>query len=91
MNPGDVLEGEGALLQHGRLVAQVMYHLTIPQQTHFVINPTKQINFDYDDYLGGFILLSPTDAEKISLSDYTLELANKHRRLIWVERRYKEV
>ncbi len=92
MNPGDTLEGHGLLLQHGRRIADIDYHLTVPTQTHFVINPTGNLRFDYDDYLGGFILLTPGDAEKISLADeYTLELAGKTRKNIRVERRYKEV
>lgn len=90
MNPGDTLEGRGVLLQKGRLIATVDYHLTIPTQTHFVINPTGSLRFDYEDYLGGFILLSPADAEKISLSEYTLELVNKSKRKIRIERRYRK-
>jgi hypothetical protein len=91
MNPGDTLEGRGQLLQHGRLIAQIDYHLTIPTETHFVINPTGNLRFDYEDYLGGFILLKPDDAPKISLTEYTLELASKIKKPIRVERRYKEI
>jgi len=91
MNPGDTLEGHGLLLQHGRLVAEVDYHLTIPSETHFFVNPTGRFRLDYEEHLGGFIVIRPADEEKISLREYTLELANKHKRLIRVERRYKRI
>jgi hypothetical protein len=91
MNPGDVLEGTGLLLQHGRLIAGVDYHLTIPHQTHFVINPTGSFKLDYEDHLGGFVLVKPEDAEKIAMTEYTLELASKSRKTIRVERRYKQI
>lgn len=91
MNPGDILEGSGVLLQQGRLIARVDYHLTIPRETHFVINPTGSFRLDYEDHLGGFVLLAPDDAEKISLTEYTLELTNKNKKTIRVERRYKEI
>ncbi len=91
INPGDVLEGRGALLQHGRLIAGVDYQLTIPGQTHFLINPSGNIRSDYEEHAGGFILLSPEDAENLALTEYTLELVNKHKRTIHVERRYKNI
>ena len=91
INPGDVLQGHGALLRRGRLIAAVDYHLTIPSQTHFLINPTGKLRLDYEDHAGGFILLKPDDAETLSLTDYTLELANKSKKNITVERRYKEI
>jgi hypothetical protein len=92
MNPGDVLEGQGQLLEHGRLIATVSYHLSIPHQTHFIINPTGRVHFDYDTYLGGFILLRTDDAEKIRLAtNYTLELANKSKKTVYIERRYKKI
>ena len=90
-NPGDVLEGRGTLLQHGRLIAQVDYHLTIPTQTHFLANPTGKLWTNYKEYAGGFILLTPQDAKTISLTEYTLELAGKSIEHIRVERPYKEV
>jgi hypothetical protein len=90
MNPGDTLEGRGLLLQHGRLVAGVDYHLTIPRQTHFIIVPPGGLQPDYEAYLGGFILLAPADADKISLAEYTLELADKTKKTLRVERRYKQ-
>lgn len=90
MNPGDSLEGHGTLLQQGRLVAGVDYHLTIPRQTHFIIVPTGGLTPNYEAHLGGFILLDPADADKISLTEYTLELADKSKKTIRVERRYKE-
>lgn len=91
MNPGDTLTGRGLLLQHGRLVTEIDYHLTIPQQSHFFMNPTGKLRFDYDAYLGGFILVKPEAAAKVVLTEYTLELANRHRRQIRVERRYKQI
>ena len=48
MNPGDVLEGCGRLLQHGRLVVEVDYHLTIPRDLYFIINPTGSLHLDYE-------------------------------------------
>lgn len=89
MNPGDVLEGRGQLLQHGRFVANVDYHLTIPRDIYFVVNPTGAFRLDYEDYLGGFILLSPDDAAKLTLTDYTLALADQSKQTIRLERRYK--
>lgn len=91
MNPGDTLAGRGLLLQQGRLVANVDYHLTIPRQAHFIIVPPGGFSGDYDVHMGGFILLTPADAAKISLVEYTLELADKTKKLIRVERRYKEI
>jgi hypothetical protein len=91
MKPGDTLAGQGFLLQHGRLIAKVDYHLTIPPETHFVINPTGGLHVDYAMHLGGFILAAPEDVPKIQLTGYTLELADKSRKPIQVERRYKEV
>lgn len=91
MNPGDVLEGRGQLLQHGRLMANVDYHLTIPRDVYFMINPTGSFHLDYEDYLGGFILLAPDDAAKIILADYTLVLNDQRKKTIRVERRYKTI
>ncbi len=91
MNPGDTLTGRGLLLQHGRLVADVDYHLTIPRQTHFIIVPSGGFADDYEAHLSGFILLTPADAAKITLTEYTLELADKTKKIIRVERRYKEI
>jgi hypothetical protein len=90
MNPGDVLEGRGLLLQHGRLVANVHYHLAIPRDLYFLLNPTGRLRLDYEEYLGGFILVAAGDEEKISMDQYTLELSNKRKRTIQVERRYKK-
>jgi hypothetical protein len=91
MNPGDTWEGRGQLLIHGRFVAEVDYHLTLPAETHFYLNPTGKLRFAYEDYLAGFILLAPTDEANISLGDYTLELANKSKKAIRIERRYKQI
>ena len=90
MNPGEVFEGRGLLLQHGRLVAGVDYHLTIPRPLYFVINPSGSLQLDYEDHLGGFILLAPDEAAQITLTDYTLELADKSKKSIRVERRYRQ-
>jgi len=90
MNPGDVLEGRGLLLQHGRLVAEVHYHLTIPRDLYFVLNPTGKFHLDYEEYLGGFILVPLGDVEKVALDEYILELSDKSKRTIQVERRYKK-
>lgn len=91
MNPGDTLEGHGVLLQQGRLVARVAYHLTVPRQTHFIIVPSGGFRHDYEAHLSGFVLLTLGDADKISLAEYTLELADKSKKTIRVERRYKAV
>jgi hypothetical protein len=91
MNPGDTLEGRGALLQQGRLVAGVDYHLTIPRPAHFMIVPPGSLRPDYETYLAGFILLTPADVAKISLAEYTLELADKTKKSIRIERRYKKI
>lgn len=91
MNPGDTWQGQGVLLQQGRRIATVDYHLTIPTQTHFTINPTGRLRFNYEDYLGGFILLTPKDAETLELADYTLELADKSKKQIRVAHRYKRI
>ena len=90
MNPGDVLEGRGLLLQQGRPVADVDYHLTIPRDLYFILNSGGSFRLDYEDYLGGFILVPPGDAKKISLTEYTLELGDKRKKKIQVERRYKK-
>ena len=91
MNPGDKLEGRGVLLQHGRRVAKVDYHLVIPSQTHFFMNPTGKLRFDYEDHLGGFVLISPDDEDKITLTEYTLELASKSKKMVHIQRRYKKI
>lgn len=90
MNPGDVFEGRGLLLQHGRLVAEVHYHLAIPRDLYFLLNPTGRLHLAYEDYLGGFILVAPGDGEKIALEQYTLELGDRRKWTIQVERRYKK-
>lgn len=90
MNPGDTLEGSGLLLQHGRLVARVDYHLAIPRATHFALNP-RSLHLDYESHLSGFILLSPAAAADLDLAVYTLELADKSKRAIRIERRYKKI
>jgi hypothetical protein len=91
MNPGDTLEGRGTLLQHGRFIAEVDYYLMIPTQSHFLMNPSGKLRFDYEAHLGGFVLIAPADEAKISLAEYTLELASKHKKAVQIERRYKEI
>ena len=90
-NPGDVIKGQGNLLQQGRLIAKVHYNLVIPQNIHFIINPTGRFFADYTERAGGFILLSPKDADTIALTDYTLELSDKSKKSVHVERRHKKV
>jgi TPP-dependent indolepyruvate ferredoxin oxidoreductase alpha subunit len=92
MNPGDTLKGQGQLLQHGRLIVVADYHLTIPSSTHFAINPIGKLKFNVDDHMAGFILIEPRAAEEISsATDYTLELSDKAKLPIRIERRYKQV
>ena len=88
-NPGDSLDGAGLLLQQGRIVADVYYHLSVPTQTHFLVNPLGGLKNDYANYAGGFVLVPSTDAIKVTLGEYVLELADKSKRIIRVERRYK--
>ncbi len=90
-NPGDVLEGQGVLLQHGRRIADIHYHLTIPNQTHFIINPAAKFKINYADYATGFILVSPANAPQLKLAAYTLELSDKSKKHIQIERRYKKI
>jgi hypothetical protein len=90
LNPGDTLEGSGLLLQHGRLVARVDYHLAVPRASHFTLNPGS-LHLDYESHLSGFILVSPAAAEDLELAVYTLELADKSKRPIRIERRYKKI
>ncbi len=78
-------------MEHGRRIAYVDYHLAIPRQTHFIINPTGKLHHNYEDYLGGFILVQLPDVDKISLAQYTLELADKSKKAVQIERRYKKV
>jgi hypothetical protein len=47
-----VLTGRGSLLQKGRLIAFVDYHLTIPRQSHFIMNPTGNLRVKYEDQVG---------------------------------------
>ncbi len=88
---GDTLEGHGALLQHGRLIAEVDYHITLPTDLYFLMNPTGRLRSNQDEHLAGFILISPEDEDKIDLAEYTLELVNKHRKNIRIQRRYKRI
>ncbi len=90
-NPGDVIKGQGNLLQQGRLIAKVHYNLVIPQNIHFIINPTGKLFANYTERAGGFILLSPENADTLALTNYTLELSDKSKTTIRVERRHKKV
>jgi hypothetical protein len=91
MNPGDIIEGSGELLQQGRWVANVDYHLTIPGEMYMIINPTGGFARDYESLLGGFIMVPLANAAAIGLNEYVLELADKRKKTIQVERRYKQV
>ena len=91
MKPGDTLEGSGLLLRHGRLVTKVDYYLVVPRASHFVFNPGGSLHLDYEGYLSGFILVSPAAASDLELAAYTLELADKSKRPIRIERRYKNI
>lgn len=88
-NPGDILEGSGLLLKQGRLIAPVECHLSIPSQTHFLINPTGNFRTDYREYAAGFVLVLPEHAKNVTLGNYTLELADKRKIKIQIERTYK--
>jgi hypothetical protein len=90
MNPGDTLEGHGLLWQQGHLVAHVDYYLTIPRELYFVINPGSDFKRDYEAHLGGFIYVPLTDATSLTLDEYTLELADKTKKVIRIEHRYKQ-
>jgi hypothetical protein len=89
--PGDTIEGSGVLLKQGRIVTQVDYHLAVPTQTHFLVNPGGSIEFDYEDHVGGFILVPLEDAETLALADYSLELADKTRLSIRITQVYARV
>ena len=91
LNPGDTIEGQGVLLQHGHQIADVEYCLFIPTQTYFIVNPTGDLKPEYDDYIAGFILLAPQDAKTVRGTQYSLQLADGSRRNVQIERRYKEV
>ena len=88
-NPGDSLEGAGLLLQQGRIVARVHYHLSIPTQTHFLVNPSGGLKPEYASHAGGFVLVASTEAESLKSGEYILELVDKGKKTIHVERRYK--
>jgi hypothetical protein len=90
-NPGDTFEGQGLLLQHGRSIAPVAYHLAIPGQLHFAVNPPTGVKVNYAAYVSGFVLVPQAIAAAIELAHYTLELADKSRMQIIVTRRYKAV
>ena len=89
--PGDFLEGTGILLQHGRAITQVDYHLAVPTLTHFLVSRPGELFTDYADYAGGFILVRPEDAGKLDMVDYTLELAEKNRISVTLVRPYKKI
>jgi hypothetical protein len=89
--PGDTIEGSGVLLRQGRIVVRVDYHLAIPTQTHFLVNPTGQLDLDYSDHAAGFILVSLKDANNVLLADYALELEDKTRVFIKITHAYKQL
>ena len=90
-NPGDTLEGQGVLLQHGRWIAPVGYHLAIPGRTHFVLNHSAGAKLNYGEHAGGFVLVPQVVAASLKPASYILELADKRRLEINVTRPYKEV
>jgi hypothetical protein len=65
--------------------------LSIPTQTHFLVNSPGSLSADYADFAGGFVLLPVSEAATLALGEYTLELNDKSRRQVKVERRYKKV
>ncbi len=88
--PGDAVEGAGYLLQHGRIITSIHYHLSIPTQTHFLVNLPGSLSAAYTNFAAGFVLV-PASAANLPLGQYTLELADKSRQPVTVERRYKQV
>lgn len=90
MKAKHTLEGRGVLLEHGRLIAHVDYHLAPPTHTHLFSQAKPNLNLSEPQLLSGFILL-PTANKDLPLRAYTLELANKERLSIVVERRYKKI
>lgn len=90
MKAKHTLEGRGVLLEHGRLIAHVDYHLAPPSHTHLFSQATSSLKSTEPQHLSGFILL-PTAKQDLPLRAYTLELANKERLSIVVERRYKKI
>ncbi len=88
---GDVLEGRGLLLQQGQPIATVDYHLTIPEDSHLMTTLARLFHFNHQKEISGFILLPLKEAETITLTDYTLQLANDGMKTIRIERRYKKI
>jgi len=91
MNPGDFIEGRGLLWLDDNPVIAVDYHLTVPQESHFFLNPLAHLRFDADEHVGGFILIRSQDSDRIALIQYILQLSDQSKRLIQVERQYKEM
>ncbi|MDM8530040.1 hypothetical protein QUF63_02635 [Anaerolineales bacterium HSG25] len=91
MRPGDFVEGRGMLWLDDNPVAGVEYHLAMPQESHFWLNPLAHLHFETDEHVGGFILVRPQDCARITMTEYTLQLSDQSKRLIQVERRYKEM
>ncbi|MDM8528866.1 hypothetical protein QUF58_11755 [Anaerolineales bacterium HSG24] len=91
MKSGDFIEGRGLLWLDDNPVAAVDYHLAMPQESHFWLNPLAHLRFEADEHVGGFILVRPQDSDRIAQIQYTLQLSDQSKRLIQVERRYKEI
>ncbi|GAB4460698.1 MAG: hypothetical protein Kow0031_40130 [Anaerolineae bacterium] len=89
--PGDAVEGAGYLLQRGRVIAGVYYHLSVPTQTHFLVNQPGSPVGPYSDFVSGFVLVPIDQTPPLSPGEYSLELSDKSRRLIKIERRYRQV
>ncbi|RME97840.1 MAG: hypothetical protein D6768_18745 [Chloroflexi bacterium] len=72
------------------MIAPVEYHLSIPTQTHFLVNPSGNFKADYREYAAGFILILPENAKNVTLGGtYTLQFADKRKKEIRIERKYK--
>jgi len=84
------IEGRGMLWRHDNPVVAVDYHLTIPLETPYTLNPLDNLRLTSPDPAGGFILLRPQDEIKINLTDYILQTAQHGKKTIWIEQRYKK-
>lgn len=90
MQAGDYRQGRGMLWRDNNPVVGVDYHLAMPQQSYFFLNPIGNLRFEGDKNLGGFILIRPQDEAKIKLTDYLLQMADQTQRKIRVDYRYRE-
>jgi len=89
MPPNNFIEGRGMLWHDGNPVAAVDYHLTVPQESDFVMNPLSQLQFE-ETQVSGFILIRPQDEAQLSNDIiYTLQLQDHSKRTIQIKRKYK--